>query len=184
MAYFVCRIHKMNVKLNDVYQLDKELLDKCSIQYLKLTYWKIAFKSNKTEHDESNLQELQILLHVCHLVRQLSKKENKINNAEQYYCRTMLSYYIDQLPKEYVQVKKGATVLIRAFAKAKHTYFCNTCQRIIVSLTDFRMFICELEHKELRCPVTLGSLGMPCLVCSMCLTMANVNASKYIFFNI
>lgn len=182
MVYIVCRIHKMNDKLNDVHQLDKELLDKCSVQYLKLTYWKIAFKSNKTEHDESNLQELQILLHVCHLVRQLSTKKIKTNNAEQYYYRTMLSYYIDQLPKEYVQVKKGATDLIRKFAKAKHSYFCNTCQRIIVSLTDFRMFICELEHKELRCPVTLGPLGMPCLVCSMCSTMANVSASKYIIF--
>jgi len=62
------------------------------------------------------------------------------------------------------------------------TYFCKTCQKIIVSFTDFRMLICELEHKELRCPVTLGALGMPCLVCSMCFTMANVNASKCLFY--
>lgn len=167
----------MNDKLNELYQLDRTLLDKCPIQYLKLIYWKIAFKNKKNEHDETILEELQVLLHVRFLISCCDV--NKIvNNVEQYYFRVMLSYYSNKLPAEYVLVKTDAANLIHSFIKAKHIYFCTTCERIMSSFTDFRMFICELGHKELRCPVTLGPLGIPYLVCSMCFTMANVKASK------
>lgn len=167
----------MNDSSNELYQLDRGLLDKCPIQYLKLTYWKIAFKSKKNEHDEAILQELQILLHVRFLINYCDEKK-KVNNEEQYYYRIMLSYYSHKLPVEYILAKINAAKWIRLFIQAKHTYFCTTCERIVLSFIDYRMFICELEHKELRCPITLGPLGIPYLVCSMCFTMANVNASK------
>lgn len=170
----------MNEKSNVLYNLDRKLLDKCSIQYLKLTYMKIAFKSKKNENDESVLQEIQMLLHVRHLNSRLSNKKSKFNNADKYYCRIMLSYYLNKLSAEYVQVKQDATKLINSFVNAQHSVFCKTCQRIVVLYTDFRLFICELGHIELRCPVTLGPLGMPCLVCSMCYTMANINESEYL----
>lgn len=175
------RINRMNEKSNnELYQLDRKYLDKCSIEYLKLTYMKIVFKSIESEYDQSILQELQMLLHVCHLNNRLSNKKFKYTNAEKYYCRIMLSHYMSKLSAEYVRVKRNAANLINSFDAAKHTVFCKTCDRIIVSCTDFRMFICELGHKELRCPVTLGPLGMPCLVCSMCFTMADVNESEYL----
>jgi len=170
----------MNEKSDELYKVDRKSLDKCSIQYLKLTYMKIAFKSKKNEHDENTLQEIQMLLHVRYMISRLSNKKAKFNNAEKYYCRIMLSYYTNKLSVEYIQVKRDADNLINSFVKAKHNVFCKTCQRIVVLNTDFRMFICELGHKELRCPVTLGPLGMPCLVCSMCFTMANINESEYI----
>lgn len=164
--------------LDSVHQLDRKMLDQCDLTQVKLTYWRMAFKSKKTEHDENLLQELQMLIHCRYLINRVSEKILKMKNAEKYYCRVLLSYYMSKLPVGYIQVKKAATNLICSFIEIKHTYFCNTCQKIIVTFTDFRMFICEHEHKELRCPVTLGSLGMPCLVCSMCFTMANINASK------
>lgn len=172
----------MNDNSNDSYQLDRKSLDKCSIQYIKLIYWKIAFKSKKTEQDECILQELQMLLHVCYLTSRFSNKKKKIINAEQYFYRVMLSYYLNKLPTEYAQIKKFAADSIRSFKDVKHTYSCKTCERIILSFTDFRMFICDQEHKELRCPVTLGPLDMPCLVCSMCFTMAHVDTSKNLFY--
>lgn len=172
----------MNDKSNELYQLDRKLVDKCSIPFLKLTYWRIAFKNKQSEHDENILEELQTLLHVRHLISYFGDKKKIYKNSDQYYCRTMLSYYINKLPAEYTQIKKDASNLICSFIGAKHNYFCKTCERILVSFTDFRMFICEFEHKELRCPVTLGPLGMPCLVCSMCFTMANINARKYLFY--
>lgn len=159
--------------------MDRKLLDKCSIQNLKLIYWKIAYKSKENEQDTTILQELQMLLHIRYLNSHFSNKKKKFNKSEQYYCRSMLSYYLEKLPSEYAKVKRDAAKLIRLFKRAKHMYFCNTCERILLELTDCRMFICEIGHKELRCPVTLGPLGMPCLVCSMCFTMANINASKY-----
>jgi len=171
----------MNEKSDELYKVDRKSLDKCSIQYLKLTYMKIAFKSKKNEHDENILQEIQMLLHVRFMISRLSNKKAKFNNEDKYYCRIMLSYYINKLSAEYVQVKRDAGSLINSFIKAKNTVFCKTCHRIVVLYTDFRMFICELGHKELRCPVTLGPLGMPCLVCSMCCTMANVNESEYLY---
>lgn len=171
----------MNDKSNKLYELDRKLFDECSIQYLKLIYWKMAFKSNKSDQDQSILQELQMLLHVRHLTIRLSNNKNKkTNNADQYYCRIMLMYYMNKLPTEYVQIKKHTNELISSFNVTQYTYLCKTCHRIMMSFTDFRMFICEQGHKELRCPVTLGPLGMPCLVCSMCFTMANVNASKHL----
>lgn len=172
----------MKKKSNELYQLNQKSLDKCSIQYLKLSYWKIAFKSNKTEHDEQILEELQMLLHLRHLISRLSNQEVKMSNADQYYCRVMAKYYENKLPVDYSQVRADATNLIRLLMEAKHTYPCSTCQRIIMCFTDFRMFICEFKHKELRCPFTLGPLGMPCLVCSMCFTMANIKASKHLVF--
>lgn len=173
----------MNNKSSELFQIDRILLDRCSIQCLKLIYWKLAFKNKKTDKDESILQELQMLLHIRHLTSHLFNNINaKTNNAEQYYCRVMLIHYIKKLPIQYVQVKKHADNLICSFNEARHTYFCKTCQRMMMSFTDFRMFICEHGHKELRCPVTLGPLGMPCLVCSMCFTMANVNSSKYLIY--
>lgn len=178
------RINRMNDKSNELYQLDRKLLDKCSIQLLKLIYWKIAFKSNKNEHDECILQELQMLLHIRYLTSYFSNKKNKTKNSEQYYCRSMLSYYLKQLPSEYDQIKTDAADLICSFIEVKHTTFCKTCERILLKFTDFRMFICEFEHKELRCPVTLGPLGMPCLICSMCFTMANINTSKLLIYGI
>ncbi|XP_025414080.1 uncharacterized protein LOC112686136 isoform X2 [Sipha flava] len=172
------RIIRMNDLSNELFEFDRKSLDKCSIQYLKLTYWKIAFKNNKSKHDENILKELQMLLHMNYLINCYSKK--KCSNVEQYYCRTMLSHYNNKLPDEYAQIKSEATRLICLFIDAKHTYFCNTCERVLMTFTDFRMFICEKEHKELRCPVTLGPLGLPCLVCSMCKTMANVNAKNQV----
>lgn len=169
----------MNITSNELYLLDHKSLANCSIQYLKLTYWKLAFKIEKSEHDEKILQELQVLLHVRHLTSRLFNKKNKISNAEQYYCRIMLSHYMNKLPMEYEQLKTDAANLICSFIEAKHSHFCSTCERIILSFTDFRMFICDLGHKELRCPVTLEPLDIPCLVCSMCYTMANVKASKH-----
>lgn len=163
---------------NEVYELDRKLLDICSIQHLKLDYWKIAFKSKKNEHDENILQELQMLLHIRHLTCHLSKKN--VDKAEQYFARVMLSFYINKLSEEYKIMKMNASRLINLLKNIKHTHICNTCERILLSFTDFRMFICELEHKELRCPITLGPLVMPCLVCSMCFTMANKESSKYI----
>lgn len=171
----------MNDKSDELNKVDRKSLDKCSIQYLKLTYMKIAFKSKKNEHDENILQEIQMLLHVRYMISRFSNTKAKFNNAEKYYCQKMLMYYTNKLSAEYVQVKIDAANLINSFVKAKHTIFCKTCQRMVVKYTDFRMFICELGHKELRCPVTLGPLGMPCLVCSMCFTMANVNESEYIY---
>lgn len=169
----------MNNKSHELYQIDRVSLDKCSIQCLKLVYWKLAFKSKKSDQDESVLQELQMILHIRHMTSRLFNNKNAKNNiAEQYYCRVMLTYYVQKLPIQYVQVKKQADSLICSFNETRHTSFCKTCHRIIISFTDFRMFTCEYGHKELRCPVTLGPLGMPCLVCSMCFTMANVNASK------
>lgn len=169
----------MNDISNKIFELDRKSLDKCSMQYLKLTYWKIVFKSKKSKNDENILKELQVLLHMRHLINAYSNKKKKFNNEEQYCCQILLSHYKKKLPVEYVQIKKEATQLICSFINARHTYSCNTCDRIILSLTDFRMFICEHEHKELRCPVTLGPLGLPCLVCSMCKTMANVKAGKF-----
>lgn len=174
----------MNEETPDLYQIDRKILDQCPIENVKLAYWKILFKSKKTEHDENILQELQILLHMRYLINHVKNKNNKIDNAGKYYYQVLLSYYMDKLSDEYVHVKKVATHLIRSYKRVKHTYFCNTCQKIVLTFTDFRMFICEQEHKELRCPVTLGSLGMPCLVCSMCFTMANVNASKQYLFSL
>uniref|UniRef100_A0A2S2NXQ7 Transcription factor IIIC 90kDa subunit N-terminal domain-containing protein n=1 Tax=Schizaphis graminum TaxID=13262 RepID=A0A2S2NXQ7_SCHGA len=172
------RINRMHDKSDKVCQLDRKLLDKLSIQHLKLTYWNVAFKIKKNEYDENILQELQMLLHMRHMISYFSNKKKEFRNEDQYYCRTMLSFYMNKLPIEYVQVNADAANLIHSFIDAKHTYFCNTCERILLSFTDFRMFICEQEHKELRCPVTLGPLGMPSLVCSMCFTMANVNAEN------
>lgn len=168
----------MNEISKELFELDRQLLDKCSIQYLKLTYWKISFKSQKSKHNENILKELQILLHTRHLINRYSDKKKKFSNAEQYYCRTMLTYYKDKLPVEYAQIKTDAMKLISSFIHAKHSYFCKTCERIVLSFTDFRMFICAHEHKELRCPVTLEPLSLPCLVCSMCKTMASFNAGK------
>lgn len=168
----------MKNKSNELYQLNRKSLDKCSIQYLKLTYWKIAFKNNKTKHDEQILEELQMLLHLRHLINRLSNKKVKMSNAEQYYCQVMVTNYKSKLPLDYSQVREDTTRLICLFKKTKHIYPCSTCQRLIVCFTDFRMFVCELKHKELRCPYTLEPLGMPCLVCSMCFTMANIKASK------
>lgn len=172
----------MTDKSNELYQVDRKILDNCSIPFLKLTYWKIAFKNKQSNH-ENILEELQTLLHIRHLISYFCNKKKKYENSDQYYCRTMLSYYVNKLPAEYTQVKKDASNLICSFIGAKHNYFCKTCERTLVSFTDFRMFICELEHKELRCPVTLGPLGMPCLVCSMCFTMANINARMYLLYN-
>lgn len=169
----------MQNKSDKVWQLDRKLLDKLSIQHLKLTYWEVAFKIKKNEEDENILHELQMLLHMRHLISYFSKKEKQFKIEDQYYCRTMLFYYMNKLPVEYVQVKVDADNLIQFFINAKHNYFCNTCEQVLVSFTDFRMFVCEQGHKELRCPVTLGPLGMPSLVCSMCFTMANVNAGKH-----
>jgi hypothetical protein len=176
----------MHDKSDKVCQLDRKLLDNLSIQNLKLTYWNVAFKIKKNEYDKNILQELQMLLHMRHMISYFSNKKKEFRNEDKYYCRTMLSFYMNKLPIEYVQVNADAANLIHSFIDAKHTYFCNTCERILLSFTDFRMFICEQEHKELRCPVTLGPLGMPSLVCSMCFTMANINAGKHLihsFFN-
>jgi len=173
----------MDDTLDKVCQLDRKSLDKLSIQHLKFTYWNIAFKMKKNEHDENVLQELQMLLHTRHIISYFSNKKKKFKKEDQYYCRTMLSYYMNKLSVEYVQVKVDAANLIGSFTGSKHTYFCNTCKRILLSFTDFRMFVCEQEHKELRCPVTLGPLGMPSLVCSMCFTMANVNAGKHLILS-
>lgn len=170
----------MHDKSDKVCQLDRKSLDKLSIQHLKLTYWNVAFKIKKNEHDEHILQELQMLLHMRHMISYFSNKKKKFNNEDKYYCRTMLSFYMNKLPIEYVKVNADAANLIDSFIHAKHTYFCKTCERILLSFTDFRMFICEHEHKELRCPVTLGPLGMPSLVCSMCFTMANINAGEHL----
>lgn len=172
------RINRMHDKSDKVCQLDRKSLDKLSIQHLKLTYWNVAFKVKKNDHDEHILQELQMLLHMRHMISYFSNKKKKFNNEDKYYCRTMLSFYMNKLPIEYVKVNADAANLIDSFIDAKHTYFCKTCERILLSFTDFRMFICEHEHKELRCPVTLGPLGMPSLVCSMCFTMANINAEN------
>jgi len=170
----------MDDKSDNVCQLDRKSLDKLSIQHLKLIYWNIAFKIKKNEQVENILQELQMLLHTRHMINYFSNKKKKFKKEDQYYCHTMLSYYINKLSVEYVQVKLDAANLIGSLIGAKHTYFCNTCERILSSFTDFRMFVCEQGHKELRCPVTLGPLGMPSLVCSMCFTMANVNAGKHL----
>lgn len=162
--------------------MDRKLLDKCSIQYLKLAYWKIAFINKKNEH-KGILQELQMLLHIRYLNSHFSTKQKEIDDSEKYYCCSMLSYYLNKLPSEYAQVKTDATNLINSFKNAKHTYFCITCERMLLTFTDFKMFKCEFGHKELRCPVTLGPLGMPSLVCSMCCTMANIKASKHIIYS-
>lgn len=112
-----------------------------------------------------------------HLTDRLSNNLKEIDKAEQYYGRIMLSYYSNKVSVEYEQMKLDAARLINSLTDVKHSYFCNTCERILTSFTDFKMFTCELEHIELRCPVTLGPLGMPCLICSMCFTMANEKAS-------
>ncbi|VVC26702.1 Hypothetical protein CINCED_3A017806 [Cinara cedri] len=89
-----------------------------------------------------------------------------------------LQMLLHKLPAEYILVKTDAAKFIRSFTQADHTYFCTTCEQMILTFTDYTMFICEFEHKELRCPVTLGPLGIPYLVCSMCFTMANVTAKN------
>ncbi|XP_050542115.1 uncharacterized protein LOC126905956 isoform X2 [Daktulosphaira vitifoliae] len=172
------RVNRMNDIFGEQLYLDRKFLDTCSTNDLKLIYWKTAFKNEKKENEESLLSELQTLVHTRFLIERFAVNNNFATNTEKYYSRVMLTEYFKKIPKDYVNVRKDATNLISLLKEIKHTHSCSTCHRILTSFTDFRMFICEQNHKELRCPVTLGPLGVPYLVCSMCSTMANKKLSN------
>ncbi|XP_050432279.1 uncharacterized protein LOC126840518 isoform X1 [Adelges cooleyi] len=172
------RVNRMNDSSKEELQLDRKALDTHSVEFLKLMYWKFAFKNKKTNYEENLLSELQILIHVRFLTDRLIDNKTSTTNAERYYIRVMFIEYLKKLPVDYESVRTDAANIVSSLAEAKHTHFCCTCQHIILSLTDFRMFSCEKNHTELRCPVTLESLGMPYLVCSMCFSMANIKSSN------